>query len=97
VAIRCGSARQREDHHEHYERGCLPEIVPLSDFTENTFLSGFYGSCQPGMLEKLGHTAQAGKIYTTQGNAIFLVKDFTSVLTMRREKGGYPCPVARDS
>jgi hypothetical protein len=66
----------------------LPEIVPLSDFTENTFLSGFYGSHQPGMLERLGHTAQIGKTYTTQGNAIFLVKDFTSVLTMRREKRG---------
>lgn len=66
----------------------LPEIVQLSDFTENTFLSGFYSSPQPGMLEKLGRTTQEGKTYTTHGDAIFLVKDFTSVLTMRREKRG---------
>jgi hypothetical protein len=66
----------------------LPDMLPLSDFTENAFLSGFYGAYQPGLLEKLGHTAQQGKTYTTHGNAILLVKDFTSVLTMRREKRG---------
>jgi hypothetical protein len=66
----------------------LPGMLPLSDFTENAFLSGFYGACQPGLLEKLGDTSQEGKTYTAHGNAILLVKDFTSVLTMRREKRG---------
>lgn len=65
----------------------LSQVIPLSDFSENTFLSGFYGHPQPGLLEKLGYTVQDGKnTYTTQGNAIFLAKDFTSVLSMRREK-----------
>ncbi len=66
----------------------LPEIVPLSDFTENTFLSGLYGVRQPGMLERLGEPTKNGPTLTTQGDAIFLVKDFTTVLTMRREKRG---------
>jgi len=32
----------------------LPEIVMIGDLSENTFLSGFYGHSQPGILEKLG-------------------------------------------
>jgi hypothetical protein len=64
----------------------LPEVVSLSDFTENTLLSGFYGHRDPGLLEKLGHTVQEGNTHTTQGDAIFLAKDFTTVLSMRREK-----------
>lgn len=63
----------------------LPEVQILSSFTENTFLSGFYGHKQPGLLEKLGETKANGKTYTTAGNGIFLAKDFTSVLSMRRE------------
>ena len=64
----------------------LPEVITLGDLSENTFLSGFYGHKDPGLLEKLGHTKQSGDAYTTEGNAIFLVKDFTTVLSMRREK-----------
>lgn len=64
----------------------LPEIIPLSDFTENTFLSGFYEVSKPGMLERLGPTVEQGRNKITEGNAIFLIKDFTTVLTMRREK-----------
>jgi len=64
----------------------LPEIIPLGDFTENTFLSGLYGVHNPGMLERLGNTTQQGRTYTSEGDAIFLIKDFTTVLTMRREK-----------
>ncbi len=66
----------------------LPEVISLSDFSESTFLSGFYGHGTPGLLEKLGHTVQEGDTYTTQGNALFLAKDFTTVLSMRREKRG---------
>ena len=66
----------------------LREVVSLSDFTESTFLSGFHGHQQPGLLEKLGHTQSVGNVHTTTGNAIFLAKDFTTVLTMRREKRG---------
>lgn len=64
----------------------LPEVTPLGDFTENTFLSGFYGHQTPGLLEKLGRTEQAGNVHTTHGNGILLAKDFTTVLSMRREK-----------
>jgi hypothetical protein len=64
----------------------LPEVILLSEFTENTFLSGFHGHVQPGLLEKLGTPAQSGSTIETKGNAIFLAKDFTTVLSMRREK-----------
>jgi hypothetical protein len=66
----------------------LPNVISLGDFTENTFLSGFYGHQTPGMLEKLGHTTQNGNTFTTTGDGIFLAKDFTTVLTMRRDKRG---------
>ncbi len=64
----------------------LPEIISLGEFSENTFLSGFFGHRDPGILEKLGPTQQTGKTYITTGNGIFLAKDFTTVLSMRREK-----------
>ena len=64
----------------------LPNVAVLSDLTENTFLSGFYGHREPGLLEKLGNTASAENTYTTTGNGVFLVKDFTTVLTMRRHR-----------
>jgi hypothetical protein len=64
----------------------LPEVIPLGDISENTFLSGFYGHQSPGMLEKLGPVTEEGQTYTTNGNAVLLVKDFTTVLSMRREK-----------
>ena len=66
----------------------LPQVTMLGDFTESTFLSGFYGHAQPGLLEKLGEPSHNGKVHSTQGNAIFLAKDFTTVLAMRREKRG---------
>jgi hypothetical protein len=64
----------------------LPEVIPLSEFSENTFLSGFHGHVQPGLLEKLGTPVQHDGTIETIGNAIFLAKDFTTVLSMRREK-----------
>jgi hypothetical protein len=64
----------------------LREVILLSEFTENTFLSGFHGHVQPGLLEKLGTPSQTGSTIETIGNAIFLAKDFTTVLSMRREK-----------
>jgi hypothetical protein len=66
----------------------LAEVQTLSDFTENTFLSGFYGHKEPGLLEKLGTTSKNGTISVSQGNAVFLAKDFTTVLSMRRDKRG---------
>jgi hypothetical protein len=66
----------------------LPEVQTLSDVTENTFLSGFYGHKDPGLLEKLGTTAKNGNISVSQGNAVFLAKDFTTVLSMKHEKRG---------
>jgi hypothetical protein len=66
----------------------LDEVYSLNDFTENTFLSGFYGHRQPGLLEKLGEPKRQGRTYITKGDAVFMAKDFTSVLSMRREKRG---------
>jgi hypothetical protein len=64
----------------------LREVQALGDVTENTFLSGFHGHKEPGLLEKLGPTTQEGNIYTTHGNAVLLIKDFTTVLSMKRDK-----------
>jgi hypothetical protein len=64
----------------------LREVILLGDISENTFLSGFYGHQAPGMLEKLGPVRKYEETYTTKGNAVFLAKDFTTVLSMRREK-----------
>lgn len=64
----------------------LPDVRMLGDFSENTFLSGFYGHQTPGMLEKLGHTVQEGQTFISSGDAILMAKDFTTVITMRREK-----------
>jgi hypothetical protein len=63
----------------------LPKVVSLGSFTPNTFLSGFYGRSDPGLLEQLGETKENGRVHTTTGNGILLAKDFTTVLSMRRE------------
>jgi len=65
----------------------LPEVTTLSDFTEATFLSGFYGHDSPGLLERVGKSVQSGdgRTFTAEGNAIFMAKDFTTVLAMKRE------------
>jgi hypothetical protein len=64
----------------------LEQAHILSDLSENTFLSGFYGRPQPGLLEKLGPVEQRGQTFLTRGNALFLIKDFTTVLQMKRDK-----------
>jgi hypothetical protein len=64
----------------------LPQVISLSDFTENTFLSGFYQHADAGLLERLGPGKKENNTYSTVGNGIFLAKDFTTVLSMRREK-----------
>src|SRR5260370_30730468 len=61
----------------------LPDVRMLGDFSENTFLSGFYGHQQPGMLEKLSHAVQEDQTFTSTGNAVLVAKDFTTVLSMR--------------
>ena len=66
----------------------LPNIVTMGDVTENAFLSGFYGVKEPGILEKTGETTAADGVYLTVGDMIILIKDFTTVLSMRREKKG---------
>jgi hypothetical protein len=66
----------------------LKDVHVLGDVTESTFLSGFYGHSQPGLLEKLGPVKQSGNTYTTEGDGLFLIKDFTTVLGMRRDKRG---------
>jgi len=63
----------------------LPDVHMLGGFTANTFLSGFHGHREPGLLEKLGETTEKDGRFTTGGDAILLAKDFTTVLSMRRE------------
>lgn len=63
----------------------LRQVIPLGDFTERTFLSGFYGRQTPGLLEKIGETVKDGTTHTCDGDAVFVAKDFTTVLSMRRE------------
>jgi hypothetical protein len=63
----------------------LPKVVSLGGFTPNTFLSGYYGQKEPGLLEKLGETVEKDRVFTTTGDAILLCKDFTTVLSMRGE------------
>ncbi len=64
----------------------LEQVHVLGDITEKTFLSGFYGHKDPGLLEKLGETQQNGDVSTTEGNGLLLIKDFTTVLSMKRDK-----------
>ena len=64
----------------------MPQVQQIDDLTENTLLSGFVGKPTPGLLEKLGTTRRDGDKFTTTGDGIFLIKDFTTVLSMRREK-----------
>lgn len=64
----------------------LDQVIPLGDVTEKTFLSGFYGHEKPGLLEKLSKTRTKGRTSISEGNALILIKDFTTVLSMRREK-----------
>jgi hypothetical protein len=64
----------------------LPEVILLGDFSENTLLSGFYGHEDPGVLEKLGPTVMEGAAKVTTGDGILMCKDFTTVLSMKREK-----------
>jgi hypothetical protein len=66
----------------------LPEVQMLGGFTPHTFLSGFSGRREPGLLEKLGETTEKNGKFITVGDAIFLAKDFTTVLSMHREKRG---------
>jgi len=64
----------------------LKEVHMTGDITESSLLSGFHGHAQPGILEKVGPTVQEDKTFTTTGDCVLLVKDFTTVLSMRREK-----------
>lgn len=64
----------------------LSEVVTLGDVSDKTFLSGFHGHQDPGVLEKLGQTTEENNTFINEGNALFMIKDFTTVLSMRREK-----------
>jgi hypothetical protein len=63
----------------------LPTVISVGDFNESTFLSGFFEQREPGLLERLGETVQDGRTYTTTGDGIFVIKDFTTVLSKRRD------------
>ena len=63
----------------------LSGVFCLGGLTPSTLLSGYIGQKLPGLLEKLGATAEKDGVITTTGNAVLLIKDFTTVLSMRRE------------
>ena len=63
----------------------LPQIKAVGDVTPASFLSG-HSSPRPGLLEQLGEPEAHGSVIKTQGNAIFTIKDFTTVLSMPWER-----------
>jgi len=69
----------------------LPQVLMIGDLTPQTFLSGMHGADNPGILEQLGgKQVTRGKLKFVSGDALFLLKDFTTVLSMRpsgEEKG----------
>jgi len=65
----------------------LPQVRMIGDLTPQTFLSGMHGATNPGILEQLGgEQAVENEIEFVSGNALFLLKDFTTVLSMRPDK-----------
>ena len=65
----------------------LPQVLMIGDLTPNTFLSGMHGAHNPGILEQLGgKQIEENKLKIVTGNALFLLKDFTTVLSMRPDK-----------
>ena len=64
----------------------LYSVVTISSVTEKTFLSGYIDHPCPGLLEKLGRRYIKDGIIYYDGDAIFLIKDFTTILSMRSEK-----------
>src|SRR5689334_3194867 len=67
----------------------LPNVKMISDFSENTFLSGMYRADRPGILEKFGTVECTAKdMFLIHGDGLLIAKDFTTVLSMREEKRG---------
>ncbi len=65
----------------------LPQVLMIGDLTPQTFLSGMHGADNPGILEQLGgKQVTRGKLKIVSGDALFLLKDFTTVLSMRPDK-----------
>lgn len=65
----------------------LPQVLMIGDLTPQTFLSGMHGADNPGILEQLGgKQVTRGKLKFVSGDALFLLKDFTTVLSMRPDK-----------
>ncbi len=64
----------------------LPQVQILGSWSPSTFLSGMHGAQQPGLLEKLGPTLENNKCYITKGDGILISKDFTTVLSMQRDR-----------
>ena len=64
----------------------LPQVQILGSWSASTFLSGFHGAKQPGLLEKLGDTTEHDKTFITNGDGIFICKDFTTVISMQRDR-----------
>lgn len=64
----------------------LGQVELISELTSKTFLSG-WGAKQSGLLEKLGEPdkQEKGKI-VTEGDGIFLIKDFTTLLSIRKDE-----------
>ena len=63
----------------------LREVVSIGDVTPSTFLSGFSDKVQTGLLEQLGTPRSDGHSVITEADGLLMAKDFTTVITKRRE------------
>lgn len=69
----------------------LPRSIVIGNLTANTFLSGVAGKQQVGILERLGKQTEVINDFghvdlVSHGDAIFLFKDFTTVLSWPSDK-----------
>jgi len=69
----------------------LPRSIVIGNLTSNTFLSGVAGKSQVGILERLGKQTEVINDFgfvdlVTLGDALFLFKDFTTVLSWPAER-----------
>jgi len=71
---------------------CLQEVKIIDGLTENTLISGMYKAKTPGVLEKAPfggkETKDGDKTIYSGGDGILVFKDFSTVLSMKRDNRG---------
>jgi len=70
----------------------LQEVKIIDGLTENTLLSGMYKARKPGVLEKAPfggkETKDGDKTIYSGGDGILVLKDFSTILGLKRDKRG---------